>query len=142
MRIVPFPSWSDPSQVASAFRLGISRLLSIAVKDPIFGTATDYSRDYEKRFGKPAEYHSAEAAAACLALVLAVEKAGSADPKKARDALADLDTPSFFGPIKFNERGQNVTKPMSAIQIQNGEVTTIYPKDQAEAKLQWPGTGG
>src|SRR5215211_7539498 len=106
-------------------------------QDPIFGTATDYSRDYEKRFGKPAEYHSAEAAAACLALVLAVEKAGSADPKKARDALADLDTPSFFGPIKFNERGQNVTKPMSAIQIQNGEVTTIYPKDQAEAKLQW-----
>jgi hypothetical protein len=35
-----------------------------------------------------------------------------------------------------------VTKPMSAIQIQDGAVKTIYPEDQAEAKLQWPGTGG
>jgi hypothetical protein len=27
---------------------------------------------------------------------------------------------------------------MSAIQIQNGEPVTIYPSDQAQAKLQWP----
>jgi branched-chain amino acid transport system substrate-binding protein len=109
--------------------------------DKIFGTAQDYAADFKKRFGADAEYHSAEGAAACLALVLAVEKAGSADPKKVRDALASLDTPSFFGPIKFNSRGQNVTKPMSAIQIQNGAVKTVFPKEQAEAKLQWPAGG-
>ena len=39
---------------------------------------------------------------------------------------------------KFNDRGQNVTKPMSAIQIQGGKVVTIYPKEQQEAPLQWP----
>jgi branched-chain amino acid transport system substrate-binding protein len=111
-------------------------------KDEIFGTAQDYAGDYKDRFGVDAEYHSAEGAAACLALVLAVEDARSADPKKVRDALADLDTESFFGPIKFDDTGKNVTKPMSAIQIQDGAVKTIYPEDQAEAKLQWPGTGG
>jgi branched-chain amino acid transport system substrate-binding protein len=111
-------------------------------QDEIFGTATDYAADFKKRFNADAEYHSAEGAAACLALVLAVEKAGSADSSKVRDALAALDTESFFGPIKFDDSGKNVTKPMSAIQIQNGKVTTIYPEDQAEAKLQWPGTGG
>jgi branched-chain amino acid transport system substrate-binding protein len=104
----------------------------------VFGTAKDYARDFEKRFGAKAEYHSAEAAAACLAIVQAVEKAGSTDPKKVRDALAALDIESFFGPIKFNDRGQNVSKPMSAIQIQNGEVVTVYPKDQQQAPLQWP----
>jgi branched-chain amino acid transport system substrate-binding protein len=111
-------------------------------QDEIFGTATDYAADFKERFNADAEYHSAEGAAACLALVLAVEKAGSADSSKVRDALAGLDTESFFGPIKFDDTGKNVTKPMSAIQIQNGKVTTIYPEDQAQAKLQWPGTGG
>jgi len=46
--------------------------------------------------------------------------------------------PSFFGPIKFNDRGQNVTKPMSAIQVQNGEVVTVFPKEQQDKPLQWP----
>jgi branched-chain amino acid transport system substrate-binding protein len=106
--------------------------------DEVFGSAKQYAADFEKRFGVKAEYHSAEAAAACLGLVLGVEKAGSVDPKKVRDAVAALDTQSFFGPIKFDESGKNVTKPMSAIQIQNGEVVTVFPKEQAEKPLQWP----
>jgi branched-chain amino acid transport system substrate-binding protein len=111
-------------------------------KDEIFGTAKDYAADFKQRFGQDAEYHSAEGAAACLALVLAVEDAGSTDAGKVRDSLASLDTESFFGPIKFDDTGKNVTKPMSAIQIQGGKVVTVYPKEQAAAKLQWPGTGG
>jgi branched-chain amino acid transport system substrate-binding protein len=111
-------------------------------KDEIFGTAKDYAADFKQRFGQDAEYHSAEGAAACLALVLAVEDAGSADAAKVRDSLASLDTESFFGPIKFDDTGKNVSKPMSAIQIQSGKVVTVYPKEQAAAKLQWPGTGG
>jgi len=111
-------------------------------EDEVFGTAKDYAADFKQRFGQDAEYHSAEGAAACLALVLAVEDAGSTDAAKVRDSLASLDTESFFGPIKFDDTGKNVTKPMSAIQIQDGKVVPIYPKDQAEAKLQWPGTGG
>jgi branched-chain amino acid transport system substrate-binding protein len=111
-------------------------------KDEIFGTAKDYAADFKQRFGQDAEYHSAEGAAACLALVLAVEDAGTADSGKVRDSLASLDTESFFGPIKFDDTGKNVSKPMSAIQIQGGKVVTVYPKEQAEAKLQWPGTGG
>ena len=116
--------------------------LEVEGKDEIFGTAKDYAADFKQRFGQDAEYHSAEGAAACLALVLAVEDAGSVDAGKVRDSLAALDTESFFGPIKFDDSGKNVTKPMSAIQIQDGKVVPIYPEDQAEAKLQWPNTGG
>ena len=35
-------------------------------------------------------YHNAEASAACLAFVLAIQKAGSTDANKVRDALAAL----------------------------------------------------
>lgn len=108
-------------------------------RDRWFGTAKDYAAAYEKRFGKPAEYHSAEGAAACMALAMAVEKAGSTDPVKVRSALASLDTPSFFGPIRFDSTGKNVTKPMGAIQIQAGKVVTVFPQDWAEAPLKWPG---
>ena len=110
-------------------------------KDKVFGTAKDYARDFQQRFGETPEYHSAEAAAACLALVLGVEKAGSTDPAKVRDAIAGLDTESFFGPIKFDQTGKNADKPMSAVQIDNGKPVTIFPADQAQAKLQWPTTG-
>jgi branched-chain amino acid transport system substrate-binding protein len=112
---------------------------AVAGQDDIFGTAKDYAADFEKKFGAKAQYHSAEAAAACMALVKGVEKAGSTDPVKVRDAVAALDMESFFGRIKFSDTGQNLTKDMSAVQIQDGEVVTIYPADQQQKPLVWPG---
>ena len=109
-------------------------------QDKYFGTAKDYAKDIQARFGHAPDYHDAEASAACLALVLAVEKAGASDADKVRDALAGVDTTSFFGKIKFDATGQNVYKPMSVIQVQNGKAVTVWPKESAEAKMIWPGT--
>jgi branched-chain amino acid transport system substrate-binding protein len=83
-------------------------------------------------------YHNAEASAACLALVLAIERAKSVDPKKVRDALAGLDASSFFGPISFDDTGKNTRKPMYVIQIQDGKPVTVWPKDTGTQPLRWP----
>lgn len=109
-------------------------------QDKYFGTAKQYAADIKAKFGHDPDYHDAEASAACLALALAVEKAGDTSPDKVRDALAGLDTTSFFGQIKFDSTGQNIYKPMSVIQVQNGNAVTVWPTDSAEAKLIWPGT--
>jgi branched-chain amino acid transport system substrate-binding protein len=110
--------------------------------DKWFGSATDYATTFAAQFaGRQPEYHGAEATAACLALVLAVEKAGSTAQDKVRDALAALDEQTFFGALKFNDVGQNVSKPMSVIQIQGGKPIAVWPKDAAEAAIKWPGTG-
>lgn len=109
-------------------------------KDKYFGTAKDYAADITAKFGHAPDYHNAEASAACLALALAVEKAGSTKAAQVRDAMAGLDTESFFGRIKFNAQGQNVYKPMSVIQLQDGKPVTVWPTDAAEAKMIWPGT--
>ena len=109
-------------------------------EDKYFGTAKQYAADINAKYGHEPDYHDAEASAACLALVLAVEKAGDTSPAKVRDALAGLDTESFFGKIKFDSTGQNTFKPMSVIQVQNGQAVTVWPTDSAEAKLIWPGT--
>ncbi len=110
-----------------------------AGSETFFGTASDYATTFKEQYGGRAPtYHNAEATAACLALVLAVQKAGTTEPDKVRDALAALDTPSFFGPIKFNAQGMNVTKAMGVIQIQNGNAVPVWPADSAEAPLVWP----
>jgi branched-chain amino acid transport system substrate-binding protein len=110
-------------------------------QDAYFGTAQDYANLIKSKFGHAPDYHDAEASAACLAIVLAAEKAGSTDVNKLRDAVAALDTQSFFGRIKFDASGQNIYKPMSVIQIQHGASVDVWPAADAAAKLVWPGTG-
>ncbi len=110
-------------------------------EDKYFGTAADYAKDWEAKYGRDPEYHNAEATAACLALALGLEKAGSTDTQKVRDAVAGLDEETFFGPIDFNEQGENAAKPMSVIQIQGGKPVTVWPKEQAESELRWPAAG-
>jgi branched-chain amino acid transport system substrate-binding protein len=110
-------------------------------QDKFFGTAKDYARDFEAKFGGTPEYHSAEAAGACLAMVLGIEKAGSTEPEKVREAMAGLDEESFFGRIKFDDTGKNIYKPMSVIQIQGGKAVTVWPSDQSEGEVKWPANG-
>lgn len=111
-----------------------------AGEDKWFGDAGDYAATYQARFGEAAQYHAASATAACLAFVLAVEKAGSTEADAVRDALAALDAESFFGPITFDETGKNTTKQMSVIQIQDGKPVAVWPSDVATGKLRWPAT--
>lgn len=112
-----------------------------AGSDKWFGSASDYATTFSKQFaGREPAYQNAEATAGCLALILAVEKAGTTEANAVREQMAKLDEQTFFGPIKFNAQGQNVTKFMSVVQVQNGKAVGVWPKDSAEAQLQWPGT--
>lgn len=107
-------------------------------RDSYFGTAADYARGFRARFGFTPDYHAAEASAACLALVLAIEHAGTVDPPQVAIALARLDTDSFFGRIHFASDGQDTARPMIVIQIQHGRPVTVWPRSLAQAPLQWP----
>lgn len=108
--------------------------------DKYFGNGKQFQADIQKKYGHTPDYHDAEAASGCLALALAVQKANSADATKVRDALASLDTTTAFGRLKFNSLGQNTYKTMSVIQVRHGKPVTVWPKDEAEAKMVWPGT--
>jgi len=105
---------------------------------PLFGSARDYAQAFERKYGFPPDYHAANASAGGLALQLAIEKAGTVDPQKVRDALASLDVMTFYGRIKFDPRGLNVYKPMVDIQIQHGQAVTVWPFDIASAKPIYP----
>ena len=137
----PTPDFATSLGTAANGVLGSTQWTALTSgSDKWFGTARDYAATFAKQYnGRQPEYHGAEATAACLALVLAVEKAGSTDPDKVRDALAGLDEQTFFGPLKFNPTGQNTTKTMGVIQIQAGKPVPVWPRDASQSPLIWPG---
>jgi branched-chain amino acid transport system substrate-binding protein len=83
-------------------------------------------------------YQTAQGTAAGLALQRAMENAGSLDPLAVRDALSSLDVTTFYGRLKFDSRGANVSKPMVVQQIQDSRHHTVFPPQVADARLQYP----
>ena len=105
---------------------------------PVFGTGHEYAQLFERRYGFVPDYHAAESSAAGVVLQLALEKAGSVQPQKVRDALASLDVTTFYGPVKFSATGLNEAKPMVTVQVQHGAVVTVWPADIATARAVYP----
>jgi len=84
-------------------------------------------------------YQIAESAVAVIAYQKAIEKAGTIDPTKVRDALAALDMMTFYGKIKFDSRGVNIYKAMAAEQYHpDGNKYTVWPFDVAEKGALYP----
>ena len=109
-------------------------------KPDYYLTEAQYVAAYRRKFNTQDEpnYQVADATAAGLALQRAIERAGSLDPDRVRDALASLDLMTFFGRIKFDTNGQNVFKPMMLEQIQSGRRQTIWPLEVSGASTQYP----
>jgi branched-chain amino acid transport system substrate-binding protein len=111
---------------------------SLSYSDKWFGTAESYAQTFEKAFKYPVTYGSAESTAAVLTLVDAIERAGSLDRDKVRDAIARTDLMTFYGPIKFDSTGKNVAKSMVLYQVQNGKYMVVVPGKWANAKAIYP----
>ncbi|TCS64061.1 amino acid ABC transporter substrate-binding protein [Varunaivibrio sulfuroxidans] len=111
---------------------------TLSYKDPLFGTAEDFAKLFEKTYGYAPPYQAAESAAAVLVYKDAFERANSLDQKKVRDALAATDMETFYGKVKFNAEGENIAKPMVLFQVQDGQYKVVAPAKWAAAKLRWP----
>jgi branched-chain amino acid transport system substrate-binding protein len=77
------------------------------------------------------------ASTAALLLFAAIEKAGSTDRNKIRDALTKVEVWTPQGKISFDEKGQG-QKDARIIQVQNGEFVTVWPDALATKKLIYP----
>lgn len=111
---------------------------SLAYKDSFFGSGKDYAKLFESIYKYDPPYQAAESSAALLVYKEAFERANSFDKDKVRDALAQTDMQTFYGPIKFNAAGQNTSKPMVLFQVQDGKNNVVAPVKWAEAKLIYP----
>jgi branched-chain amino acid transport system substrate-binding protein len=111
---------------------------SLSYKDRWFGTADEYAKLFEKQFNYDPPYQAAESTAALLVYVDALERAGSFDIEKVRDAIAATDLMTFYGPVKFDKTGKNIAKPMVLYQIQQGDYKVVAPTKWAATTLIHP----
>lgn len=104
--------------------------------DDVFGsTKAFYDAVVAKTGGEEPDYVHASSAAALVSLQMAIEKAGTLDRAKVRQALKDLDVVTFFGPISFREDGMNEARAYPLIQIQGGKPVIVFPEAVKQADL-------
>ena len=98
---------------------------------------------YRERYGKDMDGTPARAFTATMVLADAINRAGSTDPAKIRDALAatSLTQAQLIMPwdgVKFDGTGQNQATKGIFVQTLDGAPRLVWPTDQADAKLVWP----
>lgn len=127
---------------AADFVVGVTQWAP-AARNPVsyFLDSFHYATAFASQFGHMPDEHAGAATAACLTLEVAIERAGSAEPAKVREALIATDLNTFFGPIKFDDRGANAAKPVYVQQVQSGRAVLIWPPEVASARPRYPDPG-
>ena len=111
---------------------------TMTYKDDWFGFAGDYAERFEKEYGYAPPYQAAESTASVLVYVDALQRAGTFDTEKVRDAIAATNLQTFYGWVKFDETGKNIAKPMVMWQIQKGKYTPVAPSKFAAGQVIFP----
>jgi branched-chain amino acid transport system substrate-binding protein len=101
----------------------------------------DLAKLYEDRFGDEIRTGAVLAYDAVRVIAEALEKSGDRDPKKLRDAIAGVSLDPLVvsnGPVEFDDTGENVNALPVVMQVQDGEVTVVHPKDRADGEPRYP----
>src|SRR6201987_4681233 len=103
--------------------------------------AQKVNAEYKKRTGDFLFEYAGGLVAQTYMIADALERAGSADPQKVRDALSALDVSSGFaamapgGKVKFGPDGKNVYGRPVGVQWQNADLVTVLPKEDGRGPL-------
>jgi branched-chain amino acid transport system substrate-binding protein len=102
---------------------------AVRYKGPdVFGSTEAFNAAYAKvNNGNEADYIEAGSAACGAILQMAIEKAGTLDPVKVRDAIAATDTETFYGHVKFAEGGQINSLQPPVFQLVGGKPVILWP---------------
>jgi branched-chain amino acid transport system substrate-binding protein len=135
----------DSAKVAEKFGAAAEYILcaqqwdaSLTYTDNVFGDSAKYVEMFKAAYDYDPPYQAAESSAAVMVYADAIARAGSLDSEKVRDALVATDMETFYGPIKFDETGKNVSKPMVLTQVQGGQYVLVAPTKWAAAEAMIP----
>jgi branched-chain amino acid transport system substrate-binding protein len=105
-------------------------------KDDWFGDAAAFAEAYKAKYNYDPDYHAASAIADVETFAKAIEKAGSLEPAKVRDAIAGIEFDSIYAHVKYGDNGQ-IVLPQVVVQIQDGKLVPVYGTDFMN-KPQYP----
>lgn len=85
----------------------------------------DFMQKFEERFGTPPTSYTDFAYDGLMTAKIAIEKAGSTDPEKLKEALKDLNFEGVTGTTSFDEEGEVKDKAFTLFQVQNGKFVEV-----------------
>jgi len=105
--------------------------------------AADIAARFQAKFGVPMNGHAAETYMSTMVLVDALERAGSADRAKLREALSKTNICGArnilpYNCIRFEESGQSPEGQLVMLQVQNGKFVSVWPPEVAAASPVYP----
>lgn len=102
----------------------------------VFGSTENFNKAFRAKYNQEPDYGEASSAVSGVVLQLAIEAAGTLDKKAVRDALANMNAMTFFGPIKFGPNGQVTSLDPPMFQVQKGKQLVILPVAIKQGELQ------
>ena len=104
-----------------------------------FPAVEKFTIDYKAAYGDLPEPSAGTAYTLIQVLNDALQRAGTLEKDKVRDAIAATNMMTVMGPMKFKPTGQGEGKYLQvAQQWQNSKKELIWPKEQASAPLAYP----
>jgi len=98
----------------------------------------ELNAEYKAKFGTDTHIVVGNAYASIQVAAAAIEKAGSLDRTKIRDAIAGTDMMTVFGQVKFNEKDRRINVPLVATQWQKGKMEMIWPDNMKSKAMIYP----
>jgi branched-chain amino acid transport system substrate-binding protein len=93
----------------------------------LFKDTQDFVNQFKAKFNYDPDYHNASGIADVAVFKDAIERAGSLDPEKVKDAIAATKLDTIYGPVEFNDNGQ-IKGTSVVLQILGGEIYQVFPK--------------
>jgi branched-chain amino acid transport system substrate-binding protein len=93
---------------------------------------------HQAKFGRPGDLMTGSAYASIQIIAAAVEKAGTLDTTKIRDAIAATDMMTVIGKVKFRSDGTLIDPCPVVVQWQGGSQKLVSPKEFKEASFIYP----
>ena len=96
------------------------------------------NQDYRAAYGVFPEQIAGTAYAVVQILADALQRAGTLDREKIRDAIAATNMITVMGQIRFKPNGRAEGYVRAFSQWQNGKDVLIWPKDHASSQMVYP----
>jgi branched-chain amino acid transport system substrate-binding protein len=103
----------------------------------LYKDTQEFVKLFKAKFNYDPDYHNASGIADVAVFKDAVERAGTLDPEKVRNAIAATKLDTIYGHVEFSENGQ-IKGTSVVLQILGGEIYQVFPNGVKAAEYPVP----
>ncbi len=103
----------------------------------LFKDTQEFVKRFKEKYQYDPDYHNASGLADVAIFKAAIEKAGSLDPQKVRDAIAATSLDTVYGHVEFSANGQ-IKGTSVVLQILDGQVHQVFPGMEKKPVYPFP----